>query len=168
MARGLVESGVRRLVVAGGETSGAVVQTLGVARMAIGPQIDPGVPWTAVESGVRPGETLHLAEHLRRKLTVEEGAIAKLHATEELGRSLDELLQLHGGYGYMMEHPIARAFVDSRVNRIKGGTSEVVKELISRHLGAGAAGEGDAARGAIRRAHAIDAQNLVDSPARTM
>jgi uncharacterized protein YgbK (DUF1537 family) len=61
VARGLVESGVRRLVVAGGETSGAVVQALGVARMAIGPQIDPGVPWTAVESGVRPGETLHLA-----------------------------------------------------------------------------------------------------------
>ena len=61
VARGLVESGVRRLVVAGGETSGAVVQALGVARMAIGPQIDPGVPWTAVESGVRPGETVHLA-----------------------------------------------------------------------------------------------------------
>ena len=61
VARGLVESGVRRLVVAGGETSGAVVQALGVARMAIGPQIDPGVPWTAVESAVRPGETVHLA-----------------------------------------------------------------------------------------------------------
>jgi uncharacterized protein YgbK (DUF1537 family) len=61
VARGLVGSGVRRLVVAGGETSGAVVQALGVARMAIGPQIDPGVPWTAVESALRPGETVHLA-----------------------------------------------------------------------------------------------------------
>ncbi len=61
VARGLVDAGVRRLVVAGGETSGAVVQALGVARMAIGPQIDPGVPWTAVESAVRPGETVHLA-----------------------------------------------------------------------------------------------------------
>jgi acyl-CoA dehydrogenase len=76
----------------------------------------------------------YMAEHMRRKLTVEEAAIAKLYATEELGRSLDELLQLYGGYGYMMEYPIARAFVDSRVNRIYGGTSEVMKELISRKL----------------------------------
>jgi acyl-CoA dehydrogenase len=85
-------------------------------------------------TAVRMMVDAYLAEHLRRGLTVEEGAIAKLHATEELGRSLDELLQLHGGYGYMMEYPIARAFVDARVNRIYGGTSEVMKELISRHL----------------------------------
>ena len=85
-------------------------------------------------TAVRMMVDAYLGEHLRRKLSVEEGAIAKLHATEELGRSLDELLQLHGGYGYMMEYPIARAFVDSRVNRIYGGTSEVMKELISRHL----------------------------------
>lgn len=76
----------------------------------------------------------YLAEHLKRRLTVEEGAIAKLYATEELGRALDELLQLYGGYGYMMEYPICRAFIDSRVNRIYGGTSEVMKELISRNL----------------------------------
>ncbi|TXI65453.1 MAG: acyl-CoA dehydrogenase [Limnohabitans sp.] len=76
----------------------------------------------------------YLAEHLRRKLTVDEAAIAKLYSTEELGRALDELLQLYGGYGYMMEYPIARAFVDSRVIRIYGGTSEVMKELISRKL----------------------------------
>ncbi|NLD71022.1 MAG: acyl-CoA dehydrogenase [Limnobacter sp.] len=76
----------------------------------------------------------YLGEHMRRKLSVEEAAIAKLFATEELGRSLDELLQLHGGYGYMMEYPICRAFVDMRVNRIYGGTSEVMKELISRNL----------------------------------
>ena len=76
----------------------------------------------------------YLAEHLRRRLTVEEGAIAKLYSTEELGRALDELLQLYGGYGYMMEYPIARAFVDSRVTRIYGGTSEVMKEVISRKL----------------------------------
>lgn len=61
VARGLVESGVRRLVVAGGETSGAVVQALGVERMAIGPQIDPGVPWTAVASSACAGSTVHLA-----------------------------------------------------------------------------------------------------------
>jgi 3-dehydrotetronate 4-kinase len=47
IAKGLVEAGVRRLVVAGGETSGAVVQALGVTGIRIGPQIDPGVPWTA-------------------------------------------------------------------------------------------------------------------------
>ncbi len=61
VARGLVATGVRRLVVAGGETSGAVVQALGVERMAIGPQIDPGVPWTTVESAACAGETVHLA-----------------------------------------------------------------------------------------------------------
>jgi uncharacterized protein YgbK (DUF1537 family) len=61
IARGLVALGVRQLVVAGGETSGAVVQGLGVRRMAIGPQIDPGVPWTAVESPACAGQTLHMA-----------------------------------------------------------------------------------------------------------
>ncbi len=76
----------------------------------------------------------YLAEHLRRRLTVEEGAIAKLYCTEELSKALDELLQLYGGYGYMMEYPITRAYVDTRVYRIYGGTSEVMKELISRKL----------------------------------
>jgi acyl-CoA dehydrogenase len=76
----------------------------------------------------------YLAEHMRRKLTLEEAAIAKLYSTEELSKGLDELLQLYGGYGYMMEYPIARAFVDTRVSRIYGGTSEVMKELISRGL----------------------------------
>jgi uncharacterized protein YgbK (DUF1537 family) len=61
IAVGLVQAGVRQLVVAGGETSGAVVQALGVTQMAIGPQIDPGVPWTAVQSPVCPGEVVHVA-----------------------------------------------------------------------------------------------------------
>ena len=61
IAQGLVQAGVRQLVVAGGETSGAVVQALEVQRMAIGPQIDPGVPWTAVQSRWCPGEVLHMA-----------------------------------------------------------------------------------------------------------
>ena len=61
IALGLVERGVRQLVVAGGETSGAVVRALGVRQMTIGPQIDPGVPWTATSSPACPGETLHLA-----------------------------------------------------------------------------------------------------------
>ena len=61
IAAGLVQRGVRQLLVAGGETSGAVVQALGVQRMSIGPQIDPGVPWTAVDSPLCPGEPVHVA-----------------------------------------------------------------------------------------------------------
>jgi uncharacterized protein YgbK (DUF1537 family) len=61
IARGLVERGVRRLVVAGGETSGAVVQALAVTQLAIGAQIDPGVPWTAARSPAAGNEWLHLA-----------------------------------------------------------------------------------------------------------
>jgi acyl-CoA dehydrogenase len=76
----------------------------------------------------------YLVEHMTRKLTVEEAAIAKLYCAEEQSRILDELLQLYGGYGYMMEYPICRAFIDTRVNRIYGGTSEVMKELIARGL----------------------------------
>jgi 3-dehydrotetronate 4-kinase len=60
IARGLVERGVRQLVVAGGETSGAVVQALGIAQMRIGPQIDPGVPWCHAEAPAC-GTALHLA-----------------------------------------------------------------------------------------------------------
>ncbi|MGW8888865.1 3-oxo-tetronate kinase [Streptomyces sp. NPDC055749] len=58
IAQGLVEQGVRRLVVAGGETSGAVVQALGITGMRIGPQIDPGVPWCA--AALPDGDTLHI------------------------------------------------------------------------------------------------------------
>jgi uncharacterized protein YgbK (DUF1537 family) len=61
IAVSLVESGVRQLVVAGGETSGAVVQALAVARMAIGPQIDPGVPWTCVNAAAAGDQTVHVA-----------------------------------------------------------------------------------------------------------
>jgi uncharacterized protein YgbK (DUF1537 family) len=61
IAVGLVERGVRRLVVAGGETSGAVVQSLGIRQLAIGAQIDPGVPWTAARSPACGDQWLHLA-----------------------------------------------------------------------------------------------------------
>jgi hypothetical protein len=76
--------------------------------------------------GFRKMVDQYLREHMRRKLTLEEAAIAKLHSTEELGRCLDELLQLHGGYGYMMEYPICRAFVDARVNR----TGKLIKRRL--------------------------------------
>ena len=61
VARGLVERGVRRLVVAGGETSGAVVQALAIEKLRIGPQIDPGVPWCAARSPASGGAPLHVA-----------------------------------------------------------------------------------------------------------
>ncbi len=76
----------------------------------------------------------YLGEHMRRKLTLDEAAIVKLYSTETMCAALDEMLQLYGGYGYMMEYPIARAFVDARVSRIYGGTSEVMRDLISRTL----------------------------------
>jgi len=61
IARGLVERGVRQLVVAGGETSGACVQALGIAQMQIGPQIDPGVPWCYARTDVAEGTSVHIA-----------------------------------------------------------------------------------------------------------
>ena len=76
----------------------------------------------------------YLREHMARRLTLEEAAMAKLFATERLGAALDTMVQLHGGYGYMLEYPVARAFVDCRINRIYGGTSEVQRELIARKL----------------------------------
>lgn len=60
IARGLVDLGVRQLVVAGGETSGACVQALGISQMKIGPQIDPGVPWCHAQSDAAPEGGLHL------------------------------------------------------------------------------------------------------------
>ena len=66
--------------------------------------------------------------------SAEDGAMAKLWTTELQFKVLDQCLQLHGGYGYMQEYPIARAFTDSRVQRIYGGTNEVMKEIISRSL----------------------------------
>ena len=83
---------------------------------------------------VRTMVDYYLAAHMSRRLTVEEAAIAKLYSTETLWKCLDDMVQLHGGYGYMLEVPVARAFVDSRVNRIYGGTSEVMRDLIARKL----------------------------------
>ena len=68
------------------------------------------------------------------KLDVATAAMAKLWISEMQGRVIDECLQLHGGYGYMWEYPIARAYADSRVQRIYAGTNEIMKELISRAI----------------------------------
>lgn len=75
-----------------------------------------------------------LALHMRGELDSNTAAAAKLHATDTLCQVLDECVQLHGGYGYMWEYPIARAWADARMTRIAGGTSEIMKEIISRAL----------------------------------
>jgi alkylation response protein AidB-like acyl-CoA dehydrogenase len=68
-------------------------------------------------------------------LTAEEAAMAKWWCTELQGRVIDTGVQLHGGYGYMAEYPIARAYADARITRIYGGTTEIMKEIIGRSLG---------------------------------
>jgi alkylation response protein AidB-like acyl-CoA dehydrogenase len=73
--------------------------------------------------------------HLDEKLSAEQAAMAKWYSTEAQVRLIDRCLQLHGGYGYMREYGIARAFLDSRVQTIYGGTTEIMKEIIGRSLG---------------------------------
>ena len=72
--------------------------------------------------------------HAKRELDVTSVSMAKLSSTEMQGRVVDGCLQLFGGYGYMVEYPISMAFVDARVQRIYGGTSEIMKEIISRDI----------------------------------
>jgi alkylation response protein AidB-like acyl-CoA dehydrogenase len=69
------------------------------------------------------------------ELTAEEAAMAKWWCTELQKRVVDRGLQLHGGYGYMLEYPIARAYADARITTIYGGTTEIMKEIIGRSLG---------------------------------
>lgn len=69
------------------------------------------------------------------ELTPAEAASAKLFCTEVAADVIDRCLQLHGGYGFMNEYPIARLYADNRVNRIYGGTSEVMKSIISKDMG---------------------------------
>jgi alkylation response protein AidB-like acyl-CoA dehydrogenase len=69
------------------------------------------------------------------ELTAEEAATAKWWCTDLQGRVADRCLQLFGGYGYILEYPIARAFADARVTRIYGGANEIMKEIVGRALG---------------------------------
>lgn len=71
---------------------------------------------------------------LEENLGIDAAAAAKYKISEMFSKVVDECLQLHGGYGYMMEYPIARAYIDNRANRIYAGTNEIMKELISRSL----------------------------------
>ncbi|MCF3939643.1 acyl-CoA dehydrogenase family protein [Gordonia tangerina] len=73
-------------------------------------------------------------EHNKGTLTAVDAAKAKLWATELQGRVVDAGVQLHGGYGYMLEYPVAKAYIDSRIQRIYGGTNEIMKEIIHRDL----------------------------------
>jgi alkylation response protein AidB-like acyl-CoA dehydrogenase len=68
------------------------------------------------------------------ELSVEDAAMAKWWCTELQKRAVDRCLQLHGGYGYMLEYPIARAYADARVTTIYGGTTEIMKEIVGRSL----------------------------------
>ena len=71
---------------------------------------------------------------LNHELGVDAAAAAKYKISEMYSKVVDECLQLHGGYGYMLEYPIARAYIDNRANRIYAGTNEIMKELIARSL----------------------------------
>ena len=71
---------------------------------------------------------------LDENLGIDAAAAAKYKISDMFSKVVDECLQLHGGYGYMMEYPIARAYIDNRANRIYAGTNEIMKELISRSL----------------------------------
>ncbi|MAB02033.1 MAG: acyl-CoA dehydrogenase [Rhodobacteraceae bacterium] len=72
--------------------------------------------------------------HLNNELSVETAAMCKYWLTDEQNQVIDECLQLHGGYGFMQEYAIAEMWTDARVQRIYGGTNEIMKELISRNL----------------------------------
>ena len=71
---------------------------------------------------------------LSEQLGIDAAAAAKYKISDMFSKVVDECLQLHGGYGYMLEYPIARAYIDNRANRIYAGTNEIMKELISRTL----------------------------------
>ena len=72
--------------------------------------------------------------HVAGELSAIDAAMAKMLSSEIQSEVLDTCLQLHGGYGYMWEYPIARAWTDARMMRIAGGTGEIMRELIGRDL----------------------------------
>ena len=76
-----------------------------------------------------------LAEHLAGELTAARAARLKWWTTDLQVRTADRCLQLHGGYGYMREYSVARAFVDARIQTIYGGTNEIMKTIIAKDLG---------------------------------
>jgi acyl-CoA dehydrogenase len=92
----------------------------------------------ACATGLEAGRALvdrALAAHDAGELSAADAAKAKVFCTELQGEVVDRCLQLHGGYGYMREYPIARLYADARVSRIYGGTTEVLKTIIAKSLG---------------------------------
>ncbi len=75
-----------------------------------------------------------MVAHLKGELGVDRAALLKYWVSEQQGKVMDECLQLFGGYGYMSEYPIAELYTDARVQRIYGGTNEIMKELASRFM----------------------------------
>ncbi len=71
---------------------------------------------------------------VERKLTAEEAAMAKWWCSDMASRVINQCVQLHGGYGYMLEYPVAKFYLDVRVDPIHGGTNEIMKDLIGRRL----------------------------------
>jgi alkylation response protein AidB-like acyl-CoA dehydrogenase len=76
-----------------------------------------------------------ITQHNRGDLTVADAAMGKWWTTELQKKTVDKCLQLHGGYGYMAEYPISKAYLDTRIQTIYGGTTEIMKEIIGRDLG---------------------------------
>ncbi|MBK7584232.1 MAG: acyl-CoA dehydrogenase family protein [Myxococcales bacterium] len=76
-----------------------------------------------------------VVEHMQGKSLVKECSMAKLWHTDMVGEVVDECLQMFGGYGYMLEYPISRAYMDARVQRIFAGTNEIMKVIIAKQLG---------------------------------
>jgi alkylation response protein AidB-like acyl-CoA dehydrogenase len=74
-------------------------------------------------------------EHCAGRLTADQAAAAKWYITDLQVKVIDRCVQLHGGYGYMLEYPVAKAFIDNRAQTIYGGTNEIMKEIIGRSLG---------------------------------
>ena len=92
----------------------------------------------AVAAEIEAGQAMldrAVLEHVRGELSGADAAKVKLFCTEMQARAVDRCLQLFGGYGYILEYPIARLYADARVARIYGGTSEVLKTIISKSLG---------------------------------
>ncbi len=76
-----------------------------------------------------------VTEHMKGQHLVKECSMAKYWQTEMLNEVVDECLQFYGGYGYMMDYPVARAYMDARVQKIYAGTNEIMKLIITRQMG---------------------------------
>jgi acyl-CoA dehydrogenase len=87
---------------------------------------DLAAGWSLLDQCIR--------QHADGQLNATDAAMAKLWTTEMQCRTVDDCVQIHGGYGYMLEYPIARLYLDTRVQRIHGGTSEIMQEVIARSI----------------------------------